>query len=230
MKANGLRNGVLFVLVVILLLLAWQALTFGRANLHYLVAHNAAKKWREEQIMPSQHELDKALAGAKTARKLHPNNSHYVITYALILEWQGITSGKQINLQQAKKLYIKATQLRPTWPVTWATLAILKWRLNEFDEELLHFLKQAQQHGPNRKEVHEAWAEVGLYLYQQKHPYIATLIKPARQHLLKLIASHDSDYNQSAVNIVTRHNMQRIVCGWMQAAKVSKLSVSQKLC
>ncbi|REL31955.1 VpsP family polysaccharide biosynthesis protein [Thalassotalea euphylliae] len=210
------RKAGLVVLSLLLLLMAWQAIQIGRANLSYLAAHNAAEYWRKEKLTPSQESLQSALMSAQKANSIDPNNPHYLLTEALIWEWQGITLNQIEDFSKAKLLYLEATQYRPTWPVTWATLAILKWRLNEFDEEMLYFLYQAERFGPNRKEVHEAWLEIGLHLYQQKHQYTAKLIKPIRKHLRAMLGSHDKEYHRSAVNIIERHQAQRLACSWIQ--------------
>ena len=211
------RKAILLVLAFLLLIMAWQAIQIGRANLNYLSAHNAAEYWRKEKVIPTEQILQSALLSAQQANSIHPNNPHYLLTEALIWEWRGITKNQIADFSKAKHLYLEATKLRPTWPVTWATLAILKWRLNEFDEEILYFLSQAERFGPSRKEVHEAWLEIGFHLYQQKHPYTVKLIKPIRRHLRAMLRSYDKEYHRSAINIVARHQAQRLACSWIQS-------------
>jgi hypothetical protein len=124
--------------------------------------------------------------------------------------------------------------LRPTWPVTWATLATLKWRLGEIDQDLIEYLKQANKYGNTTLAVREAWLDIGLYLYLNKSPYTAQIMKGLREHFEFMIRdSHKSNsyaIKYSAINIIKRHNAQRIACKWLRTYDFDTTWHQQQLC
>ncbi|KGJ94209.1 hypothetical protein [Thalassotalea sp. ND16A] len=118
-----------------------------------------------------------ALVSINTAINLH-QNPQYLETKAQILEW-GVRAGvapKQASLKVANKLYLQSTQLRPTWPGTWAALALNKWHLGEFDNQMIQYLINAHTYGKNRVEVHLIWAQLGGALQQSEEPKLKQLI------------------------------------------------------
>ena len=108
----------------------------------------------------------------------HPQ---YLETKAQVLEW-GIRSNlqpdKTAGLDQAKSLYLQATELRPSWPTTWASLALVKWHLQEFDQQLLTYLNKAHQFGKNQPEVHLIWVQLASAIGKSNNPQLIEFIAP----------------------------------------------------
>ena len=209
---------VLVFIVLLLVFLAYQAIKMLGANLNFYQAFQLESSWKKNQSLTSAKQFKQALTAIDKANLSHGNNSHYLITQGLIYEWGGISyvfdEPKQRELLlEAKQYYLKAVELRPTWPVTWATLAILKWRLKEIDQEMINFLKQADKYGHTTAEVNRAWLEVGFYIYKSKSTYSTQIIRQLRAHTELMIK--DSQKRPVLVAILKRHNTTALACRWL---------------
>lgn len=216
---------------MILIFLGWNSIKMGLANLHFYKAHQLTKQWQQNNAIQNNNDFEQALISIKTANKLHPNNPYYVITEALVYEWgaiQNVSDNNKAYLNKAKDHYLQAVQQRPTWPVTWATLAILKWRLGEFDQNMIDYLLQANKFGLNKPEVHEAWLEIGLFLYQQKSPLTSQIIHGLRKHLYLMLQAPKS--RAKAIRIIKRHHAQHFTCRWINSYQITPSSSIKRLC
>lgn len=215
-------NKLLTVIMSLLLLcLAWQSMKMGKANLSFYAANQYLETWLDLNNLTDTVEYQKALRSINDANRSHPDNSHYLITQGLVYEWAGTGSlfsddkEKTQHLLKAKTYYLDAVKLRPTWPVTWATLAILKWRLGEIDQQLIDYLFQADKFGQHTPEVNQAWLEVGFYLYQNKSTFTAKIVKGLRKHLEIIFNDSRPDSRTMAIAIIKRHQAERLACSWL---------------
>lgn len=216
---NQFKKVILIICVFLLLFLGYQAVKMLSANLNFYRAFHIEKNWQQTESLSSVNQFEQALKAIEKSNLSHPNNPHYLITQGLIYEWGGISKAfdktKQRDfLLQAKTYYLRAVELRPTWPVTWATLAILKWRLEEIDQEMVDFLKQADKYGQHTEEVSRAWLDVGFYLYKHKSIYTPQIIDGLRKHLKISMADKRQEIRQSTMSIVKRHNAELLLCSW----------------
>jgi tetratricopeptide (TPR) repeat protein len=209
------------VLAFILLVCCWQAIKMGKANLSFYPAYQLTERWLKNNSLTDIVQYKDALKSIDDASMNHPNNPHYLIIQGLVREWGAVSNVfsdeliKKKQLKSAREYYLSAVELRPTWPVTWATLAILKWRLEEIDQQLIDYLIQADKYGPNTLEVHQAWLEIGLYLYRNKSPHTVKVIKGTRKHLELMLKDIRPSVRESAVMIIKRQNAQRFACNWI---------------
>lgn len=121
----------------------------------------------------AQQSIDKAIS-------LH-ELPQYLEGKAQLLEWGvrlGIETDKAKTLYKANDLYLQSVQLRPTWPTTWAALALNKWHLQEFDQALITYLLNAHKFGKNKPEVKLLWQQLGTFLAQSPDTRHRKLIKP----------------------------------------------------
>ncbi|WP_068546633.1 hypothetical protein [Thalassotalea crassostreae] len=128
---------------------------------------------------------NQAIGYIDDALNLH-RNPQYIEAKAQTFEIAvrlNLTNNKSATLLQAKALYLESTELRPTWPVTWASLALIKWHMQEFDAEMIQYLDNAFTFGKNRVEVKNIWQQLGQALSNSSNPAHRELIKP---HLNKL--------------------------------------------
>lgn len=218
-----------------LLFFCWQAIKMGKANLNFYSTHQLTEFWLEHELT-ERNQYHVALQAIERANNEHPQNPQYMVTQGLVYEWGAITSlfadeqQKQQRLIQAKSYYLDAIALRPTWPVTWATLAILKWRLGEIDQELIDYLKQADKYGPYVMEVHQAWLEIGFYLYQNKSQYTVQVIKGLRIHLKEMLKQANSPFAHSAIIIIKRHKVEQLACRWLNSYDFDTQQQKSMLC
>lgn len=156
-------------LIAILLILMLAGGSFGLANIYFKQAEVRVKSWQLMGQIASDEDYRQAMAYANDALIFHPGHNQYLEIKAQILEWgadEGFESSRTTALQQAKELYLQSTASRPTWPNTWAALAMLKWRMQEFDDEMLMYLHNAFNTGKNAKEVKLAYQSLGEVLRQ----------------------------------------------------------------
>ena len=216
---------------VILIFLCWPSAKMGLANLSFYTAHQLTERWRLAGKIQDTQSFEKALLAIQKANQLHPHNPYYLITQALVYEWgavENVPNSDKDYLDQARAYYLEAIKKRPSWPVTWATLAILKWRLGEFDQQMIDYLLQADKFGPNKPEVHKAWLEIGLYLYQQKSPLTPQVIAGLRRHLKLMLQEHRS--RAKAIKTIERHKAQKISCRWIRSYPLKQHTTVEQLC
>ncbi len=205
---------------IVLVLLCYQAIKMVSANLSFYQTFQLKELWLKNETLADISQYKTALQAIEDSNNTHKNNPHYLITQGLVLEWGGISDifsnkEQQQKLLLAKEYYLDAVALRPTWPVTWATLAILKWRLNEIDQSLVDYLKLADKYGPHTLAVQQAWLDVGFFLYKNKSPYTVQIIKGLRHHLNLMLKDSRINVRKSAIAIIKRHNAQKQACNWL---------------
>lgn len=230
-----INKTITIVIAFILLICCWQAIKMGKANLDFYSAHQLTEFWQDNNLKEANQYSD-ALQAIDSANVEHPDNPLYIVTEGLVYEWgtiAGMYDDEQQKwelLTQAKSYYLNAAKLRPTWPVTWATLAILKWRMEEIDQQLIDYLKQADKYGPYVMEVHQAWLEMGFYLYQSKSQYSVQIIKGLRKHLREMLRQPNSPFFHSAIAIIKRHKAERLACSWLSSYEFDTEKQRNMLC
>ncbi|MFT6909754.1 MAG: hypothetical protein ACJAS1_006481, partial [Oleiphilaceae bacterium] len=150
------------------------AYDYGVASVNYYNVKNIVEKWHLDPQNSGLESYQMAKNNSLVAIQYHPDNALYLDLKAQVDEWGVIFEFEDSieGLNSAKKYYLQATQLRPLWPVTWASLAKVKWRLQEFDDEMLYFLERANTLGPKKAEVNILIADLGLALYVNNHPML----------------------------------------------------------
>lgn len=201
------------------LLSVWGIVTtfqYGAASLDFYQIKNIITLWQEEGLTQSPEQYQKAREAVYKANQSHPNHPLYIDLIGQINEWGAIAGyeDQQQALQQAKLRYLQATKIRPTWPVTWASLAMVKWRLQEFDDEMLLYLNRADQFGPRKPEVNVLFSELGLALYEGNHPFLLKIRPQVTERLaagLRNSASRDR-----VLSVISQYDAGKLVCRWLR--------------
>lgn len=173
------------------------AAKWGMANLYFKSAENLLsnttktyagvvnpnKNYKEvKQQTKAEHfnlAYNDMLSSIDTAIFLH-QHPQYLEKKAQIFEWAVRLNTAPIStLKQANSLYLQSTQLRPTWPATWAALALNKWHLGEFDQHMARYLLNAHKFGKNTPEVQLVWLKLIDAMQQSNEP----TLKQMRQQL-----------------------------------------------
>jgi len=235
-ELSRLNKLLMSIMSLLLFCLAWQSMKMGIANLSFYAANHYVETWLDHKNLTDAVEYQQALRSINDANGSHPDNSHYLITQGLVYEWAGTGNlfsddeEKTRHLLKAKTYYLDAVKLRPTWPVTWATLAILKWRLGEIDQQLIDYLFQADKFGQHTPEVNQAWLEVGFYLYQNKSTFTAKIVKGLRKHLEIIFNDSRPDSRTMAIDIIKRHQAERLACSWLYNNEKFITHYKSKIC
>ncbi|TLU64880.1 hypothetical protein FE810_10515 [Thalassotalea litorea] len=180
-------NVIKFILIIILVILTIVATSFGVANIAFKQAEVRVKSWQAIGYIGNAQDYRQALRYADDALFYHPGHNQYLEIKAQILEWGADDNmvDRQTALQHAKQLYLQSTSTRPTWPATWAALAMLKWRMQEFDSQMVSFLQNAYAMGRNSPEVKLAFQQLGPVL-RDYHPQLFAPLEPQYDDLLKI--------------------------------------------
>lgn len=191
-----------------------NAFRFGGASLDYYTVKNSINLWLNKGSVQSQESYENAKASIDTANMLHHSHPLYIELDAQIKEW-GVMSGFEPNMsiEQAKKSYLAATKVRPLWPVSWANLAMLKWREQQFDKELLSYLYNADTLGPQKAEVHLLFAQLGLSLYKANHPFYTQIKLSVHDHVKKGIRSNAT--RPQLIAFIQQGDHFKTVCRWI---------------
>ncbi len=145
----------LTVIGLLLILCSWMtyhAFKIALADIsHYPVKHFLEKLKPTE--LPKISTLSKQLTKIQYSIDLRPKNAQYLeylarLHYLMALQQQKIPTKSYLlisekNLRQALNAHVKATQLRPKWPYSWANIALVKSHLQEFDQQYTDAIDQA---------------------------------------------------------------------------------------
>ena len=131
---------------------------------------------------PRPEAIGPALASLREARMFEPSNPHYVEQVARLRELQALgldarDPAKREGLRQSLAQYREAAAMRPGSPYVWASIAMLKVRLNDMDFEFYGALERAGRLGPWEPQVQIAMVDVGLASW-------SWLAKPGREWVL----------------------------------------------
>lgn len=206
-----------------LMLLAAQA---GYASLYYFQATFALERWPQQQ--PDLAEYNKTFAAISAASRLQPNNPHYLLVQAKIIEW-GWHSGHVPTsaLTGNEALYQQAIRLRPDWPVAYADygyyLGHTQFRLTDAWEQM----RLARSHGAFLPQVQQKFLSFSFQYWRylsasQKAEIFVYLQQTLFGHL----------QNQT-IDLIRQFNMQRLSCIYLSrraAAEPDWARLQPRLC
>lgn len=189
---------------------------YGLASLKFYSVQNTISAWQSNKESQSEASYIKAKKAIIDARKSHPAHPLYMDLAAQLYEWGTLAEyeKKSVALAMSKRYYLKAAKMRPTWPVTYASLAMNKWRSNEFDEELGTYLRLANKYGPKKAEVNILYSEMGLALYKSNHPFYAELRPHIKQKLSQGLRNNQS--RDRVLKAIEYYEAKRTACRWMK--------------
>jgi hypothetical protein len=217
-----------FLIVAVILVLSfslYQAFYFGLASFHNYSVLNMLKQWQNSYqgttrliTREATHKKDYFQTKAKVQQVLlyHPNNAEYWDLSGKVHEW-GYLFGYDTQpdaLFEVKKQYLRATELRPFWPDSWGSLVKLKWRLQEFDEQMLFYFEQATQLGPQKPSIHLLVVELGLALYASNHPMFSNIRTEFHRRLALGLLQHKT--RSRVRNLIVEYDLQTLVCHWLE--------------
>ena len=139
----------------------------GLADVHSTNARLALAAGANADRTPRPETIAPALASLREARMFEPSNPHYVEQVARLRELQALRleprdPARREGLRQSLAQYREAAALRPGSPYVWASIAMLKVRLNDMDFEFYGALERAGRLGPWEPQVQLAMIDVGM--------------------------------------------------------------------
>lgn len=191
------------------------AFRYGMANIYYYKVKNTLDSWSESPDKSSIEQYWLAKSDILQANDFHPQNAYYLDIMGQVYQWGAIFEfeDKQEALNSAKALYLQSTQLRPLWPDTWASLVMVKWRLQQFDDEMLLYLGKANNLGPQKPVVNILFSHLGLALYTTDNKFFFNIRNEFKQRLAKGLVNPLS--RKSVVGLIKQYQSERAACRWL---------------
>ena len=145
----------------------YSAALCGLADAHYTSARLTLAEGTPARGAPHAEAVVSALASVRQALALEPSNPHFVEHSARLHELRAL--GRQPrdpamrdDLRQSLAQFHEAAVMRPGSPYVWASIAMLKVRLNDMDVEFYGALERAGRLGPWEPQVQIAMIDIGL--------------------------------------------------------------------
>ena len=225
---HRLKHGLSFLIFLICIVGGINAMRFAFANLAFSNANQKLIQWSKDGEVRQDMSIEEAKDLMQTATGLNASYAMYADALGQIVEW-GVHTGiyEQSQLELAKEYYLKASESRPTWPVTWANLAMIKWRQQQFDEELSEYLNKASQYGSQTPEVHLLFVQLGLSLYKDNHPFYIEIKDTVRSRLALALLHPQS--NEKARQFIHTTEQLKTACRWLAQDKPEIIG-SQLMC
>ena len=144
--AKRVAIGLLLFITLVMIVQLYQR---GNANAWYYQVEYALNDWSAAGAIPNEQAYQDTVAVIDKVVALDPSHPHYAHMKGRVLHW-GVNGGfeRLAQLAEVKVWYLKATELRPTWPDPWADLAILNHYIDGNTPETQFYLAQAQAAGP----------------------------------------------------------------------------------
>jgi hypothetical protein len=194
----------------------YNVVNYGLASLSFYSVQNTISAWQENSTLQNETSYNKAKDAVASARGRHTAHPLYTDLSGQIYEWAAIGGyhDQSVALEVSKRFYLKAVKMRPTWPVTYASLAMNKWRSNEFDAELKEYIELANKYGPKKAEVNILIVELGLALYRSNHPFYEELRPFLKQRISQGLRNSQSQTR--ILSAIEHYDLKRTSCRWMR--------------
>tara|TARA_R110001599_G_scaffold122530_3_gene294580 strand:- start:3587 stop:4330 length:744 start_codon:yes stop_codon:yes gene_type:complete len=196
---------------------------FTSASFDFYKVRNIVSSWRDQGNTQTIEQYLLAKSAIESAVESQPSHPLYQDLLAQVYEWGAIAGYEERDsaFKMAKSHYLRASQLRPLWAVTWASLAMVKWRQQEFDDEMLRYLQRANQLGPQKPEVHLLYVQLGMALYASNHPMLLT-IREEFYHRISL-GLRAPQSREKVLELINQYYAEKRVCRWLRNESLSVL-------
>ena len=171
---------VIYSLVVVLLWAGYHTIRWGVADYYASQSFSLMSRWDADYSL-SMEEWQQAADLVQSALDLAPEHPSYhqragVLYRTKVTRKLVVVSEFNEVLQRAADHLRRSTELRPTWPSTWADLATVKVLANEFDKELDAALFNAVTYGPWEPDVHYPISTLGVRYFDNFNSQTQMLI------------------------------------------------------
>jgi len=157
--------------ISLLIFAGYEAGRRGLADWVSMRARFQVASWAQKGTVPSHEQWQRAVDALGAALKLAPEDpslyDHLGAAYELASaafdpkgQWNVYTEFALLHFQLA-------ATLRPTSPYSWASVAMMKYRLGRVDEDLFKALTLAMRLGPWEPQVQLMASELGLALWER---------------------------------------------------------------
>lgn len=150
--------------LLFLIFFAWQR---GVADVYAYKSQAYIAQWTSKNIPPTLMQWQEAYKALTSALEYSPSQPAYLEAMGGLWELKLFIEEladdqRKTALLQSKNYYQQSIQLRPAWPDAWASLAVVKQKSDELDEEYKKSIERATTLGPWEVNVQIMIAEATL--------------------------------------------------------------------
>ena len=160
---------------------AWDAARRGLADWISMRARYEVAAWAEKGPGLERERWSRAMDALRAAARLLPEDptlrEHLGVGYDLGQAMFDPARTMNAYAETALGQFREAARLRPTSPLTWANMALMKYHLGRADAETYRALELAMTLGPWEPNVQLVAAELGLLLWDRLDPSLQALVR-----------------------------------------------------
>jgi len=203
-------------LIGIGLWLIYLAVSWGLADLFVKQANYDLQQW-EKRGKITQESWKSIYTGLTKARLLDNNNPKILESYASAYYILYNSAEKRILIQEALNYYLKAVQQKPVSAYIWANIAIIKFRLRQYDAQFIVALENASVLGAWVPFVQHAIAEVGLAAWYRLPKKFR---KKGRTVIFATVERGMRKQARLMMTLIKRHKRKYVMCIYGRQKKV----------
>jgi len=197
-----------------LLYLTYIAGSWGLADVYARPSIIVLEKWRSGKIELKNDEWNELRENLSFALRRDPDNPkiHEYLALAIEGRYAEIAPENKEAMPSRREAYThykRSISIRPTWPYAWVSLALVKYRLGETDDEFYHALHKADELGPWEPGVQRVIVDVGLHywksLSRNERKFVLNIIEKSLRHT-------DRQHSIDVLKLSKRFGALELVC------------------
>ncbi|MAY43403.1 MULTISPECIES: hypothetical protein [unclassified Neptuniibacter] len=209
-------------LIALCVIASYVVISWGVGDMYGYKVRYALDDWQTQEELPLLGQVNSALANVDEALSWEGSNPEYIELKGRLLYYRALVNGLDkdslSDLREAKKLHLRAIELRPNWPYSWANLVLMKSYLKEFDDDYDKALSRAVRYGPWEQSVHLtlshaaalSWVSLSL---EQKHVFAKNVERALVRNSNNIRATLDAYKKRAAIcAYLKRDALQATLC------------------
>jgi hypothetical protein len=209
---NILTLGGTCILIIMLVLCTIAAANSLAA---FVIAYPATMQldiWRDKRHQMDHDQWDTIRSRINHALQYTPDNPELLSGLGLAHEAEYIfypatEPAASMARMEARTYYQRAIHLRPSWPYDRMNFTLVKYNLNEVEQEIYKLITQTIELGPWEPWVQQIVAELGLRNWNRLQDEFRELVKETVNNGIR-----HSDNTKWMLNLLARHNMPALAC------------------
>jgi hypothetical protein len=213
MNVPQLKQAMLVGLICLDIWLIYLAASWGVADLVAKQASYKMQQWEKQNIVKTDT-WQTTIATLRVAQFFEPHHPDFLeemgkANYWLFSYGTITAAEKFMALTQALDYYLKAAEQKPVSAETWAYIAILKYRLRQYDAQFLTALENATFLGPHEPFVQQAIADIGLAAWYRLPKQI---VEKGRAIIFATVQRGMLRQAKLMTTLVKKHRREYVIC------------------
>ena len=170
--------------ITLLAFAAYDSALRGLADWRSARGRHDIRMWTQGRAVQSEEQWQRAVDALREALRLAPQDPALWESLGFAYDIgsrnfvpNGGRGGWSVYSEFALIHFRQAAALRPTSPYSWAGVAVMKYRLDQLDEEFSRALASAMRLGPWEPRVQLIASNIGLALWDRLNPAFKDLVR-----------------------------------------------------